>query len=178
MTISFKKVERDEFRDFVTDVQDVFSIAVLEEFGETDDTEVIPDADVEEALYDSYAEVYYIYVGEEKIGGIALHIDSETHHNSLELFYIYPKWHSKGFGTNIWKMVEQKYPETQVWEVITPYFEKRNINFYVNKCGFHIVEFFSQYHKCPGTENSDKGYEEEYFRFEKRVSETRSEMFL
>ena len=30
------------------------------------------------------------------------------------------------------------------WELVTPYFEVRNIHFYVNKCGFHIVEFFNE----------------------------------
>lgn len=31
----------------------------------------------------------------------------------------------------------------------TPYFEKRNIQFYVNRSGFHIVEFFSSHHPDP-----------------------------
>ena len=28
------------------------------------------------------------------------------------------------------------HPEVKVWETVTPYFEKRNIHFYVNRCGF------------------------------------------
>ena len=36
------------------------------------------------------------------------------------------------------------YPDTKVWETCTPYFEKRNIHFYVNKCGFHIVKFINE----------------------------------
>jgi len=36
--------------------------------------------------------------------------------------------------------------KTKVWETCTPYFEQRNIHFYVNKCGFHIVEFFNKFH--------------------------------
>ena len=43
---------------------------------------------------------------------------------------------------------ERLHPETKVWETCTPYFEKRNIHFYVNKCGFHIVEFLNE--KNPG----------------------------
>jgi catechol 2,3-dioxygenase-like lactoylglutathione lyase family enzyme len=35
-------------------------------------------------------------------------------------------------------------PDTKVWETCTPYFEKRNIHFYVNKCGFHIVKFINE----------------------------------
>ena len=29
------------------------------------------------------------------------------------------------------------------------YFEKRNIHFYVNSRGFHIVEFWNRYHHGP-----------------------------
>jgi len=50
-------------------------------------------------------------------------------------------------------------------------FEKRNIHFYVNKCGFHIVEFFNGLH--PDPRDPETGYAEdsedggEMFRFEK-----------
>lgn len=66
-------------------------------------------------------------------------------------------------------MIEGMYPETEVWELVTPYFEKRNIHFYVNKCGFHIVEFFCKYHVAPETKQDSEVYKEEYFRFEKRM---------
>ena len=49
--------------------------------------------------------------------------------------------HSKGIGYAAWQAVEELYPETIVWETCTPYFEKRNIHFYVNKCGFQIDQF-------------------------------------
>jgi len=58
-----------------------------------------------------------------------------------------------------------------VWETCTPYFEERNIHFYVNKCGFHIVEFFNRKH--PDPHDSETGEEEAYeegggmFRFER-----------
>ncbi|MGK4214351.1 AAA family ATPase [Barnesiella intestinihominis] len=61
------------------------------------------------------------------------------------------------------------YQTTEVWELVTPYFEKRNIHFYVNKCGFHIVEFFCKYHVAPETKQDSEVYKEEYFRFEKRM---------
>ena len=52
---------------------------------------------------------------------------------------------------------------------ITPYFEKRNIHFYVNKCGFHIVEFFTAHHadsQMPMDGNDSEG-PDEAFRFVK-----------
>ena len=31
------------------------------------------------------------------------------------------------------------------WETVTPTFEKRNIHFYVNKLGFHIVAYYNEH---------------------------------
>lgn len=55
---------------------------------------------------------------------------------------------------------------------VTPYFEKRNIHFYVNRCGFHIVEFFNSHHPDPNEiENyapeNDEQFSDGMFRFEK-----------
>ena len=61
------------------------------------------------------------------------------------------------------------YPQVKEWETITPYFEKRNIHFYVNRCGFQIVEFFNKHHhpeNAPGTEKDD---DSEMFRFRKII---------
>ena len=41
-----------------------------------------------------------------------------------------PNHHSRGIGQQVWRMIEEKYPETKVWETHTPYFEKRNIHFW------------------------------------------------
>ena len=92
-----------------------------------------------------------------------MRIDEETQHNELELLFVNPEAHSKGIGYAAWQEVERLYPETLVWETYTPYFETRNIHFYVNKCGFHIVEFFDSHH--PGPMEDDFGM----FRFEKQM---------
>ena len=57
-------------------------------------------------------------------------------------------------------------PDVREWELVTPYFEVRNIHFYVNKCGFHIVEFFNERHPDPSDPDKDK---ERSFRFVKHV---------
>ncbi len=63
----------------------------------------------------------------------------------------------------------------RIWETVTPYFEKRNIHFYVNRCGFHIVEFFNSRHPDPNdpdpAEEPDEQFPEGTFRFEKRMDE-------
>jgi hypothetical protein len=52
-------------------------------------------------------------------------------------------------------------------EIVTPYFEKRNIHFYVNRCGFHIVEFFNSHHPDPHDQPSDDDDSDGMFRFQK-----------
>ena len=59
---------------------------------------------------------------------------------------------------------------TRVWETCTPYFEKRNIHFYVNKCGFHIVEFWNEKHPDPDMPTDFVGDGNEgMFRFQKKM---------
>ena len=79
-----------------------------------------------------------------------------------------PEEHSKGIGYSAWQAIEALHPETKVWETCTPYFEKRNIHFYVNKCGFHIVEFYNNLHPDPYVPQEDVNADEgpdEMFRF-------------
>ena len=54
-----------------------------------------------------------------------------------------------------WCEVERLHPEVKVWETVTPYFEKRNIHFYVNRCGFQIVEFYNSHHPDPNELEED-----------------------
>ena len=71
------------------------------------------------------------------------------------------------------------YPEVKVWGLVTPYFETRNIHFYVNRCGFHIVEFFNSHYPDPndpdaagtagGVAIDGEQFPDGMFRFEKRM---------
>jgi len=81
-------------------------------------------------------------------------------------------------GAFAWKAIEEKYPDTEIWETETPYFEQRNIHFYMNICGFHAVEFFHPGHqqKENHPDHLPEGTESEYpvpersFKFEKRMT--------
>ncbi len=85
------------------------------------------------------------------------------------MLFVDPEEHSKGIGYAAWCAIEAMHPQIEIWETCTPYFEKRNIHFYVNRCGFHIVEFFHKFH--PDINISDEQAEghgaDEMFRFEK-----------
>ena len=104
------------------------------------------------------------------MGGVILKIDRKTHRNHLEILFTSPEEHSKGIGYGAWLAVEALHPETAVWETCTPYFDKRNIHFYVNKCGFQIDQFWCEFfhpHEPmvdDTEENPDEG-PDEMFRF-------------
>ncbi len=169
MHIQFQPVDEKDFKSFREDVKKIFSIAVVRKFGRPESGEVISDKDINHSLYDLGVTSYHILANGEKIGGVALRINKESHHNSVDLFYIYPDCHSRGMGTQVWRAIEEAYPDTEVWELVTPYFEKRNIHFYVNKCGFRIVEFFCKHHSDPTMDANAPDFQKEYFRFEKRM---------
>ncbi len=144
----------DDREQFVLDNQEAFRFGALEEFGLRDahidaDGEIISRETIEACIDCKENEAYRIVVNGERVGGVILKINRETNHNHLELFFVSPAAHSKGIGYGTWQAVEALYPETEVWETYTPYFEKRNIHFYINKCGFSAVEFFCAYHTDP-----------------------------
>ena len=62
------------------------------------------------------------------------------------------------------------YPNTILWKTCTPYFDKRNIHFYVNKLNFKIVKYFND--KYPDPNKPNDIYEEDngMFEFEKEMN--------
>ena len=162
----------DEDRDqFVLDNQYAFRYGACEEFGPRDDHfeedgEIISRETIEKSIDGGAA--YRIRLDGKIVGGLVLQINEETQHNHLDLLFVSPDVHSQGIGYAAWQEVEKLYPETKVWETCTPYFEKRNIHFYINKCGFHAVEFFGEFNRDPNEEDCGEG-PSEMFRFEKRM---------
>ena len=116
-------------------------------------------------------EAYRIMQDSKLVGGVIISVDGER--GDLEILFVSPKVHSKGIGYAAWCEVEKLHPEVKVWETVTPYFEKRNIHFYVNRCGFHIVEFYNSHHPDPNdpdmSEHLDEEFHDGMFRFEKRM---------
>lgn len=169
---------RDDDREqFILDNQEAFLYGATKEFGMRDnhfeeDGEIISRATIEKAINDG--EAYRIFYNGEKAGGAVVRVEDDK--GDLELLFVSPDIHSRGIGYGAWCEIERMYPQVKVWETLTPYFEKRNIHFYVNRCGFQIVEFFNIHHpykngRDTGEENA---YDGEYgfdgmFRFEKKM---------
>ena len=128
--------------------------------------EILSEKDINESLSKKGAVAYKAVVDGKMLGGAIVVIDEVTQHNHLDFLYVKYGTQSKGIGQKIWNEIEQLYPKTKVWETYTPYFEKRNVHFYINCLGFHAVEFFNPKHKDPNIPDDMIGGDY-FFRFEK-----------
>ena len=172
--ISLVPLKDNGREQFIKDNQEAFNYGALEEFGRRDDhfeeeDQIISRETIEHSI-DS-GEAYRIIREGEPVGGVIIKTDGS--HGELEILFVSPKVHSKGIGYDAWCAVEKLHPEVKVWSTVTPYFEKRNIHFYVNRCGFHIVEFFNSHHPDPDDPDRNEELVEQFpegmFRFEKRM---------
>jgi GNAT superfamily N-acetyltransferase len=160
-------VSQEDLVDFKKDMQEAFQKGAVAEFSDLD-TEVLPEKDIDSVLSKAGAVAYKVVADGEMIGGAIVEIEEETQRNHLDFLYVKYGAQGRGVGQFIWKELEKLHPETRIWETITPYFEKRNVHFYVNRCGFHIVEFYNPEHKDPHAPgNMVVG--DYFFRFEKKM---------
>ena len=159
---------------FISDNQEAFNYGALEEFGRRDDHfeeegEIISRETIRRSI--EGGEAYRIMQDGRPVGGAVIKVDGDL--GNLELLFVSPKVHSKGIGYAAWCAIEKLHPEVKVWETVTPYFEKRNIHFYVNRCGFHIVEFFNSHHPDPNDPDiavqTDEQFSDGMFRFVKEI---------
>lgn len=162
--VTLAPLANDDREQFILDNQWSFKHGALLEFGERDnhidnDGEIISRKTIESCIDDPQNEVYRIISEGKKVGGVILKINKETNINELEILFTSPNEHSKGIGYGAWLAVEALHPETKVWKTCTPYFDKRNIHFYVNKCKFKIDEFWCEYfkpsHEMPDDEHNE-----------------------
>ncbi|MBR2533202.1 MAG: GNAT family N-acetyltransferase [Erysipelotrichaceae bacterium] len=167
-------LSEDDREQFIKDNQWAFKYGATEEFGKRDDHfeeegEIISRETIEESI--DNGEAYRIICDGVKAGGLIIRIKKDR--GDLDILFIDPDVHSKGIGYAAWCEVEKLHPEVKVWETVTPYFETRNIHFYVNRCGFHIVEFFNSHHPDSNdpdlSEETDGEFSDGMFRFEKRI---------
>ena len=134
---------------------------------ETNQWQVLPNKDFYQSLEAEGAEAYEaINEDGQRVGGAIITVNGVL--GELAFLYVKVGVQSKGIGLSIWKAIETMHPEIDVWETCTPYFDRRNIHFYINRCGFHAVEFFNEHHPDP---NMPEQFDDEdgLFKFEKRM---------
>lgn len=176
VTVSLEALQEIDKTDFICANQVAFNYGALEEFGPRhtffeEEGQVIARATIEEAL--AHGQGYWVIHDGQRVGGLILLIEGS--HGDLDTLFISPEVHSKGLGYAAWCAVERAFPEVQTWEAMTPYYDQRNIHFYVNRCGFHIVEYYNQYHQGPEHDQGEgpdllEQFPQGFFRFEKRLA--------
>ena len=174
--VRLEPLTAEDREQFILDNQEAFNYGALQEFGLRDDHfeedgEIISRETIESSI--DGGEAYRIKLDGKNAGGAVIRTEGERGH--LDLLFVSPAIHSKGVGYAAWRCIEVLHPEVRVWETVTPYFEQRNIHFYVNRCGFHIVEYFNSRHPDPDDPDDgscgepDDQFPEGMFRFEKQM---------
>ena len=139
MNIILQRLEPGDLAPFKKDMQEAFQKGAEAEYG-TISEEILPESHINASLEKPGAIAYKAVRDGKMVGGAIVQIDSVSKHHHLDFLYIKHGVQGGGMGQALWTAIEQAHPDTLIWETGTPYFEKRNIHFYVNKCGFHIVE--------------------------------------
>ena len=170
MNVRLELLKPQDEEQFIKDNQAAFNYGAEQYFNEQElneqyeeEGQIISRKTILNSIHHEGFIAYRIIVDDKKVGGIIINLKNDF--GELEIFFVVPSYESKGVGQAAWKEVERLHPQIKVWETVTPYFEKRNIHFYVNKLRFHIVEFYSEFDK-------DKHLPEELdgmFRFQKVI---------
>ena len=162
-------LQESDREQLIKDNQEAFNFGALQEFGVRDEHfeepgEIISHETISNSINSGKA--YRIVSDGKIVGGVVIRIEGDK--GDLDLLFVSPSCHSKGIGHAAWCEVERMHPEVKVWETVTPYFEKRNIHFYVNSCGFIIDEFYNSHHPDKQAQRDGDG-DDEMFHFVKRI---------
>ena len=171
MNIQLLPLREEETIAFKEEMQEAFQHGFQAYYkeDETNQWQVLPDEDFYQSLNAVGAEAYEAFSEDgQRVGGAI--ITANGNMGELAFLYVEVGVQSKGIGQAIWKFIEALHPETEVWETCTPYFDRRNIHFYINRCGFHAVEFFNEHHPDPHMPDQFD-QEDGLFKFEKRMKQ-------
>ncbi|KIR03845.1 hypothetical protein P261_02660 [Lachnospiraceae bacterium TWA4] len=169
--MKLRRLQSTDVGIFKSDMQEAFQFGAMEgSYDMEKDEEILPESHIDASLQ-AKGSAAYVAVDEENhiVGGAIVVIDDYTQHNHLDFLYVKHGVQSKGVGRFIWSELEKLYPDTKVWHTCTPYFEVRNIHFYINICGFHIVEFLNAKHQNPEMPEEFNGLDDGMFVFEKKI---------
>ena len=170
-SITLEPVTQQDMPAFKQRLQDAFTQAAREAF--PDFPEVIPpERDIDESLSAQGAEALQIVLDGQPVGGAIVTGDGTN--MMLDFIFVDTAHQDKHLGLAAWQAIEARYPRATHWELVTPYHEKRNIHFYVNRCGFHITEYYNERHSDPNFPQEQAGdYPGEdggLFKFEKDIA--------
>ena len=139
--VELKPLESHDRQRFTAEMQEAFQTA-LEQTDEQHPLPVLPAEDIEKSLTHPGAEALVAWSQGQPVGGAIIFPDRTRQEHECALLYVSASAHGQGVGTALWQAIEDYYPEAKAWKLCTPYFERRNVHFYLRKCGFHIVDLF------------------------------------
>lgn len=113
-------------------------------FRRADGTNKFRDEDLPSLFDKTRATLLDIIADKEIVGGAVLTINAETKHNKLSLFFVEAGKRNSGIGFAAWQAIERLYPDTKVWYASTPWLDRRNVHFYLNKCGFVAFSIYGE----------------------------------
>ena len=127
---------------------------------------VLPSLPPEDAEYYALNNLYInkdvtmlsIYLDDKVVGCVVVKDIDEISKDVL-LFFVLPEHQGYGLGRRTLQLLEEYFPNTKKWKLITPTQIIKNAVFYVNKCGYKIVS----------VEDFDKRTEHGVFVFEKII---------
>ncbi len=171
MGLELLPIREEDLRQFKRDMQEAFLLGAIEG-GFPDDTgEILPEEDIDRSLSHEGALAYKAVENGELLGGAVIVIDKEKGCGHLDFLYVKHGMQGRGVGKFIWFEIEKMHPSVRVWETCTPYFEKRNLHFYINVCGFYVTEYWNSHHKDPSAppEEYEDGDDGGMFGFRKEI---------
>ena len=166
--LKLRPIKMEEKSLFIKEIQETFQNSYEKEYGECKEM-ILPTTDIVESFDTEGAEIYFAEIDGNIVGGTVIAVNKETQYNELHLLYVKVNSQNCGMGKKIWDAIEKLHPNTKIWETHTPYYDKRNIHFYVNRCGFKIMEFFNQKHRDPHQKEDSTKNSNDFFRFEKEM---------
>ena len=146
-------LKEEDIKDFKSSMQEAFQYWYESVCWKSD--EILSESHIDRSLNKENSYAYEMIDDDWKLLWGAIVTINENQHNELDFLFVKVWIQSKWVWQAIRKEIEKIHSDTKVWETVTPYFDKRNIHFYVNKLHFHITEYFNENHidpNCPEDE--------------------------
>lgn len=135
MTVELVPTRFDERKFFIENLQTAFRRA--------DGSNKFRNEDLPIFFERTNSTLWNILADKVLVGGAVLIINGMTQRNKLSLFFVNADYRNRGIGFAAWCVIEKLFPTTRVWEASTPWLDKRNLHFYLNKCRFNAVSIYS-----------------------------------
>lgn len=174
MAIELVPLTADSRESFILSMKEAFDAFAAQDatFPQDPSEPVISYEVIDESIDHPHAVSYWAIDDEQAVGGVVLNLDpAKPVGGEYDLLFVKVGAQNRDYGLNIIRAVEKRYPQIKTWSLYTPYIEMRNIHFYVNKCGFKIVEFFNAKHPLTLSDGQrdEMSKDEPFFRFEKKI---------